>query len=496
MQVETIPHEELGKCIVLLSVNMIGATPTNTFGTYREACGIRVPIMTYNPSMRFQNLLGQMLEWQGGPSPPKDTPVPSVTTNSLTETVIAGVVSSIGILSTIVFLIFNLCYSKHPVVKRSSYRLNSLILVAVFVGFVGTLLHVIKLDEDMSEVVTTTICNARVWSNELAFVVAFGALFAKVWRLYKVFFNKKLLYRKYLSDKYLFLMVAAMVVPVLLALIVQVATFPLTLHAVRTVNEEDFSTENIYYECRGTHAFVFLAISYAEDGILALLSILVAYETQKHIPKYDKLYKYHESAVINLTTILAVLLSSVCQAVVIMFHLNEQQEGVLLVITVRDCLWMFPMIYLLFIPKFYRVYRGSYTKGFTLPHQISAVGYLITSARSSFSSVLEGQNSNVSILSSLEKRPSFQTRRRSSDSSILSDTGSTARPSSSNNTCKRKVIFSPIHEHNEDELSVSEVLESHSKYVTEDTDLSATAYVQFIEEPKTVTRLLYKSTDV
>ena len=45
------------------------------------------------------------------------------------------------------------------VVKRSSYRLNSLILVAVLVGFVGTLLHVIKLDDDMAEPLTTTICN-------------------------------------------------------------------------------------------------------------------------------------------------------------------------------------------------------------------------------------------------------------------------------------------------------------------------------------------------
>ena len=50
-------------------------------------------------------------------------------------------------------------FTNFRVVKRSSYRLNSLILVAVLVGFVGTLLHVIKLDDDMSEVVTTTICN-------------------------------------------------------------------------------------------------------------------------------------------------------------------------------------------------------------------------------------------------------------------------------------------------------------------------------------------------
>ena len=50
-----------------------------------------------------------------------------------------------------------LCHFR--VVKRSSYQLNSLILVAVFIGFVGTLLHVIKLDSDMSDLFTTTICN-------------------------------------------------------------------------------------------------------------------------------------------------------------------------------------------------------------------------------------------------------------------------------------------------------------------------------------------------
>ena len=34
-----------------------------------------------------------------------------------------------------------------------------------------------------------------MWSNELAFVTAFGTLFTKVWRLYRVFFNKRMVYR-------------------------------------------------------------------------------------------------------------------------------------------------------------------------------------------------------------------------------------------------------------------------------------------------------------
>ena len=96
---------------------------------------------------------------------------------------------------------------------------------------------------------------------------------------------------------------------------------------------------------------MFSALTYAENVVLAILSALVAYNTQKHVPKYNILHKYHESAVINLTTILAILLSSACQAILIILRLNRVQEGVLLLVTLRDCLWMYPMIYLLFVPK-------------------------------------------------------------------------------------------------------------------------------------------------
>jgi len=102
----------------------------------------------------------------------------------------------------------------------------------------------------------------------------------------------------------------------------------------------------MYVDCIGKYEIIFLTFYYTEYGLLALFSVVLAYETKKHIGDYRK---YLESAVINLTTILAVLLSSVCQVVVIV--LQQTQEGVLLVITLRDSLWMFPMIYLLFIPK-------------------------------------------------------------------------------------------------------------------------------------------------
>ena len=47
----------------------------------------------------------------------------------------------------------------YRIVKRSSYRLNAIILAAVFVGYVGTLLFIIKLDPDMSHSSSTALCN-------------------------------------------------------------------------------------------------------------------------------------------------------------------------------------------------------------------------------------------------------------------------------------------------------------------------------------------------
>ncbi|XP_065892681.1 gamma-aminobutyric acid type B receptor subunit 2-like isoform X2 [Dysidea avara] len=319
--------------------------------------GTATPVMIYDPllsSDKLYEVVNSSLVWQGGYIP-KDSPAPFVLTSTLAEQVIAGVLSSFGILSTIFFFSFNVYYSNHWVVKRSSYRLNSFILVGVCVGFVGTLLHVIVLDDDMPEPLTTTICNVRVWSNEIAFVAAFGTLCVKIWRLYKLFFNKNLVQHKYLSDEYLFLRIAVIASPTLVLLIVQSAVFPITLHIITIVNEDDLSVKKIYAVCSGEHEFVFLAVTFTLHAILALFSVLVAFVTQRHIPKIGSYHKYHESAVINLTTILAIIVSSICQAIVIIFRLNDVQEGTLLLITLRDCLWMYPMVYVLFTPKVYRV---------------------------------------------------------------------------------------------------------------------------------------------
>ena len=49
----------------------------------------------------------------------------------------------------------------YRVVKNSSYRLNSVILIGIFVGFAGTLLHAIQLDSGMSQTSAAFFCNVK-----------------------------------------------------------------------------------------------------------------------------------------------------------------------------------------------------------------------------------------------------------------------------------------------------------------------------------------------
>ena len=106
--------------------------------------------------------------------------------------------------------------------------------------------------------------------------------------------------------------------------------------------------------CKGKHFLIFSGTIFIGDIVLGLFSLVVAFKTKKHLPADRKYSKYHESAVINLTTMMAIILSSICEAILIIFQLNNIRNGTLLIVTLRECLWLYPISLLLFIPKVMR----------------------------------------------------------------------------------------------------------------------------------------------
>ena len=120
--------------------------------------------------------------------------------------------------------------------------------------------------------------------------------------------------------------------------------------------------------CKGNYHLIFRTTIFVGDAVLGILSIVVAAKTKKHLPADKKYRKYHESAVINLTTMMAIILSSICEVVLIMFQLNNVHNGVLLIITLHECLWLYPISFLLFIPKVTNLAANSFVRMLTNWH--------------------------------------------------------------------------------------------------------------------------------
>ena len=96
---------------------------------------------------------------------------------------------------------------------------------------------------------------------------------------------------------------------------------------------------------------MFDAVLFTYDIILGVLNAFIASQTKKYLPLDKKYRRYHESAVINLTTMMAIILSSICRVFLIVLQTSNVQDGILLLVALREYFWLYPAIFLLFMPK-------------------------------------------------------------------------------------------------------------------------------------------------
>ena len=115
--------------------------------------------------------------------------------------------------------------------------------------------------------------------------------------------------------------------------------------------QDNLAQQKMFFTCEGEHYLIFDGVLFTMDIIIALLSLILAFKTKKHLPADKKYRKYHESAVVNLTSMIAIFLSSVSKAVIILFQQSHIYNGILLIITLRECLWLYPVSFMLFVPK-------------------------------------------------------------------------------------------------------------------------------------------------
>ncbi|PIK62322.1 hypothetical protein BSL78_00753 [Apostichopus japonicus] len=252
--------------------------------------------------------------WPGGAVPLDHTPQVIFTTVEIYEGVpffvyiISCCLAGLGMILAVVCLVFNIYHRNQRFIKLSSPNLNSLIIFGCIMIYASTCLVGWE-DPSINQAIFLKFCQIRVWFFSVGFVLSFGSMFSKTWRVHKVaaLKNPK---RVIITDRHLFLMVG-----VLLLIDVSLLSGWFIFNPMRVVKEYLHSEEDsenlliltpyIQY-CTTDNSLIWQCTLYGYKALLLIFGVFLAWETRKvTIPALN------DSKLIGLCVYNVVLLSAI-----------------------------------------------------------------------------------------------------------------------------------------------------------------------------------------
>lgn len=181
----------------------------------------------------------------------------------------------LGIILAIGFLLFNIRARKHMFVKLSSPRFNNLIIFGGILIYLSVCILGMDLaHHEGSRRTVRAFCMLRVWLMSVGFVLGFGALFSKTWRVYKVA-NKSNVKRVIIKDSQLFLMVGVFLLIDVIILMIWQLSDPLRHRRI------DIDTSHYIFICDCEYFEVWFAILLVYKGIIILFGTFLSWQTRK-----------------------------------------------------------------------------------------------------------------------------------------------------------------------------------------------------------------------
>ncbi|XP_038069217.1 uncharacterized protein LOC119738403 [Patiria miniata] len=244
----------------------------------------------------FYSALDDTLEWRSdiewpGEGPPLDrTPVIIVEIIrqylGVTPTLyfcICGV-AAFCIVASLCFLAFNIKYRQQRHVKMSSPNLNNLIIVGALLVYMFVI--VAGLDTNLvSDEVFVILCHVKTWVLSVGFVLAFGAMFSKTWRVHRVaaFKTPK---RRIVTDGQLFLMVFVLLSIDVIILTLWQLIDPVVMETMDLYPQDDPEIPNRVIQqyvqfCTCDTLTYWLGALYGYKGLLLIFGTFLAWETRK-----------------------------------------------------------------------------------------------------------------------------------------------------------------------------------------------------------------------
>ncbi|XP_072047142.1 gamma-aminobutyric acid type B receptor subunit 1-like [Amphiura filiformis] len=258
-----------------------------------------------------------------------------------------------GILLAMGFLVFNIKLRKQRYVKLSSPNLNNLIIVggmivytAVFFGGVDT--------KFVSASFKTICCQLNVWVLSIGFVLSYGSMFSKTWRVYQVaaFKTPK---RKVITDHLLYTMVFLLLLFDVGILTAWQVVDPMKLVVKELYKREDPTTPNQlvspYIElCKSDYILYWLLALYIYKGFLLIFGAFLAWETRK--VTIDAL---NDSKFIGISVYNVIILCTI--GVTVSFLIGDDPEALYLFISGIIIFCNTVTLFVIFIPKIISVWK-------------------------------------------------------------------------------------------------------------------------------------------
>ena len=180
-----------------------------------------------------------------------------------------AVIGLIGVLAALTLIVL---YRAHPVMKSASVWF-------LFTSIAGVGLLFIALILLMSSVTSAT-CAAFNWMLNMGFMLTFAPLFAKTWRIYRIFGRKKLSVVK-VSNRKLAAMVSALVLIDIILMSIWQAVSPLG-PKLTVVTSGSPPVDHDYTQCSVSgDGLTFLIIEAVSKGALLLYGALLAFSTRR-----------------------------------------------------------------------------------------------------------------------------------------------------------------------------------------------------------------------
>ncbi|XP_035908768.1 gamma-aminobutyric acid type B receptor subunit 2 [Anopheles stephensi] len=262
------------------------------------------------------------------------------------------ILSMVGIGISVLFLGLNLRFRKLKAIKLSSPKLSTITVCGCILVYTATIL--LGLDHSTlpwSSVTFSTICMARIYFLSAGFSLAFGSMFAKTFRVYRIFTHSAggLCRDKILRDTQLISVIGALLLVDAFVVSFWMAADPMERHLHNLSLEISATDRSVVFLpqvelCRSRHYESWLGMLYAYKGLLLIVGVYMAWQTRN-----VKISALNDSQYIGISVYSVVITSA---SVVVLANLLYEKVTLAFIITAGFVLVSTTAtLCLLFLPK-------------------------------------------------------------------------------------------------------------------------------------------------